>query len=540
MPKTDEAQFSLPISGINKSTAWSQIPKGFSPDCNNVCSFDLGGRARIGSRPGTSKYFSFQFAGTSGTGGAAKSCQLLHQCSVEVSGARADYIITCFGGYTYRCTPATASAAACIIDGGTPAFSAGRRVEAATLFGVTYFTDGLALKKYTHATTTWANFTASSGSMPATATPRYCRLFAAWRGRLVQAGLDDASPELVFFSKQNDPTNYDYGATPSPDMAVALNSNFRAGQIGQPVTALIPYSEDILLIGCDHAIYKMVGDPADGGTLMPLSEQIGILTQDAWTLVGGVLYFIGADGFYKWSLGSEPENLSRTVWNENFEAMPRVGYYVNLEYDMRRHCIVGTITHNVTTYQTKHFEYSLRTGGFFPFSYPVDSGGDDGAGSGGTGAPTIGPTKTLAYDGSAASTDDNCVLIGGRDGYLRKIDASLVNDDGTAIDSYCWYPLIQPGGATREVLINGVWLTAGEQSSYNATFTLYGGESPYSAKASATESRTLTTSTNGRQSPLGWRMSANSFWIKAANSTVSKGWNTENLTVRMGPSGPLR
>ena len=264
MAKTKQISLPLPIRGINTGTARHLCPEGYSPDMNNVFPFDLGGRARMGTRPGSSKYWNLQFAGT------AASCQMLEQVTVEVSGTRTDYILAVFGGKVYRMKPSDGSLQR--IDGaGGATFSAGRRVECATLYGITYFTDGLTLKKYDHAGASFTNFTASAGTMPQSATPRYCRLFCAWRGRLVQALLDDASPELWFMSKQQDPTNYDYGATPTADMAVAANNNYRAGQIGQPITALVPMSEDLLLFGLDHGIYQMRGDPADGGTLLPLS-----------------------------------------------------------------------------------------------------------------------------------------------------------------------------------------------------------------------------------------------------------------------------
>lgn len=540
--KTKTIDWPLPIKGIHAGVPRHAIPEGYSPDCNNVTAFDLGGRDRIGTRPGLSKYFAFRFGGTAASG-AAVSCQLMHQCAIELSGTRTDYIITAFGGKVYRQVAGSGSKVRIdgIDDADAATFSAGRRVEAATLYGITYFTDGLVLKQYNHLTTTWASYTASAGSMPVTATPRYCRLFAAWRGRLVQALLDDASPELWFMSAQGNPRDFDYGATPNAAMAVAANVNFRAGQIGQPITALIPINEDRLLFGLDHGIYQMLGDGADGGTLMPITEQIGILTQDAWCLVGDTLFFMAPDGLYKWNVGQgEPTSISKDVYGNTYSGFPRVGYYVNVKYHASRNEVWIMLTHNVTTYTTLHAIYDVRTGGLFPQSFIVDTGGDDGAGSGGTGAPKIGPTKMLYYDGGSSFTFDSVMLLGCRDGYIRKVDASSQSDDGSAITSYVWMAPMCLSGQSSRMMINGWYFTAGEQSNYNATWLLQSADTAYNAMANPVDSKTGTFTTNGEQSPLGSRLKGSTFALKFSNSTDAKGYDLERITLRLLPAGMVR
>lgn len=531
----------LPVKGIHLGTPRHVVPEGYSPDMNNVFVYDIGERARMGQRPGSSKYF-----GTTQFGGGAKFGQLMHQCTIEISGARVDYIFVAFGGKLYLQKPSDVSAVRVDDTGaGAAVFSPGRRVEAATFENVTYFTDGLVLRKYTHtASVSYLNFTAwtaSHGLMPVTVTPRYCRLLCIWRGRMVQALLDDASPEDVFFSKQGDPSDYDYSVTPNAAMPFVIDENYRAGQIGQPVTALIPFNNDKLLIGLDHSLYMMLGDPADGGTLLPISDSIGILTQDSWCVRGNTVYFMGPDGFYSWSGEDEPTNLSRDIYNSIYSNLPRKGYFVNVRFDQSRQGIFVFVTKSATPFTTHHSFLDLRTGALLPISFSINTGGDDTQGSGGTGAPTYGPTKALYYDGGDATTDDAAMLIACRDGYVRKIDTAAVgSDDGTAISSYLNIAPFNPGGQGGRVMINGWYPTLGETGSTNCNWTIKAAEDAYNALANPVTTRTGTFTSSGRQSPRGERITGSSFALKFDNSTLSKAFDLEDITMIAQQAGRVR
>src|SRR3712207_2832836 len=93
-----ELDFDLPLRGVYRGAARHRTPPGFAPQASNVLPHDAGGRARVGSRPGTSKYWNLQF------GGAAKAIQHLHQCTVQDTsgGTSGSYVIVVANGRTYR------------------------------------------------------------------------------------------------------------------------------------------------------------------------------------------------------------------------------------------------------------------------------------------------------------------------------------------------------------------------------------------------------------------------------------------------------
>lgn len=531
--KVKEIDFELPVHGIFLGSPYHQIPKGYSYDMLNVLAQDSLERVRIGQRPGLSKFF-----GSAQFGGGAKFCQHLSQINLTTtgSGVNGDYILTVFAGTAYLQKPGDTSVTA--LTGHT--FSAARRVEACAFQDVIYFTDGLNMKKCTDLATL-VDWTATAGSLPV-AGGEYCRYLVEWRGRIVLSHLDKGNSGQIFFTAQNTPTDFDYGAVYTPTIAVSTTSNFKAGQMASAVTALIPINEDVLLISTSRSLNKMVGDPADGGQMVPISQEIGIINQDAWCLVGTTLYFVGTGGFYRMPSGGEPELLSSDAYNEIFKTLSEVNLFCECAYDHTRNIIWVTITHELTPWATSHFVWDIDRKGFFPIEFATTTGGDDEAS--GTTAPAIGPTKMCTFDGQYGTNIARTVLLGCRDGYVRQLDDTVRNDDvGQIPGAYVWLGPLQPGGATRESMLNGIYITSGEASNYGAIYGLVSGKDPRNAIDNYilnSFDRTLSVTTGSRNAPLGWRKAANSFFVFVEVNGTSKTFDLERVTGLFEPAGPVR
>lgn len=524
--KTREIDFPLPSRGINLGVPLYKMPPGYSSQMNNILAYDTGDVLRCSSRPGLSKFF-----GSAQFGGGAKFCQLLMQVTLSTGTGTNDYILTAFAGTVYLQKPGDTSVTA--LTGYT--FSTARRIEAAAYQDVIYFTDGLAMKKCTDLATIVA-WTATAGSLPV-AGGEYPRYMVEWRGRMVLSHLDKGTSGQIFWTALGDPTNFDYGAVFTPTIAVASTSNFKAGQMADAVSALIPINEDILLISTSHTLNKVVGDPADGGQMVPITDDIGILNQDAWCLVDGTLYFVGAGGFFKMESGGQPQNLSREVFNINFKDLAQVNLYAECVHDIQRALIWIFITGELTPWTTLHCVYDLTTGGFFPISFASTTGGDDELG--GTTAPKIGPTKACTFDGTAGTNSARVVLIGCRDGYVRQFDSTVRNDDVAAMPQQTFMTgALQPGGATHESLLNGAYLVLGNLDFQNEQIDLMGADDPGSAQSSGAAETVTLNGLSGRRSPLGWRVCANSFVIKVTNLVTDTCIDIERLTCIFEP-GPL-
>lgn len=539
-PKSKVLDFALPTRGVYRGADWHDVPTGFAPDALNVFPYDALGKLRPGKRGGTSKYWSFRFA--------SRATFIQHMSVANVTdttaGANQNYVIIVCDGKTYAQLPGDVSPNP--LDGGTAAFSPGRKVSGFTQGNATYLTDGLAKKVYDWTAANWGDWTASAGTFPQDASSTYPRVWTSWRGRAIGVRLDKGSPSIVFGSKIGDPTNFDVGATPSPDMAFDTTTNFKAGQFGDGGSALMSVNNDVLYIGCDNSIQKFIGDPADGGTLAPEAYSVGVLSDTAWCSVESTIYFLGTSGIYKMDSGGPPVCLSEFAVNDDYKSLPHKSSYLSMAYDKKRDGLLIFATKADTPWTTTHCFYDLRAqkqngvGGFFPLRFPLDTGGEDNAG--GTLAPTHGPTKCLTYDGIDETADSRVVLLGCRDGYVRVIDDAAFSDDsGQAITSYFYAGPIQAAGPADDFMMNGWYPVLGEQAaSVAVTWALQGGPDPYAAFASPTISRTGSFIAGGRQSPRGERMTQNALWLKCSDATIGKTHSLERASVRVEMGGPNR
>lgn len=321
--------------------------------------------------------------------------------------------------------------------GGTNALATSGRVGIQQAFGKAYFCDGVNANYsvLTMSTNTVATWTPTDGTLPVDGTAG-ARYIALYRGRIVLAGLA-ADPHNWFMSAATDPLDWNYGATASATMAVAGNST-DAGECPDIITCLAPYSDDLMFIGGDHTLWLMQGDPADRGRIDNISYQTGIAGPDAFAFdPNGIFYFFGSGTVWRMAAGGVPEPLSRNRMDAAFKAIDLTTNTVHLAWDNVRHGLFIFIVPK-TEGATTHYYWDERTDGFWKITFPNAHG----------------PTTVLRFDGD--DPDDNALILGGFDGYLRKIDPSVKDDDGTAVSSYILYPPISRGGSLRNTRINGI------------------------------------------------------------------------------------
>ncbi len=276
-----------------------------------------------------------------------------------------------------------------------------------------------------YAWTPYDNDTGTYGTMPAKA-----YLGCLYRGRCVLSG-NPNYPHQWFMSKIGNPWNWVYTST-DPLTAVAGN-NADAGEIGDIIRALIPYKDDYLIFGCASTIWLLTGDPAHGGSIDEIDSTVGMYGANSWCFdEGGNIYFFGTNGIYKIPLGFRSvENLTEVslpnlVGDEDIAPST---HRVTMGYDRKRHGILICIT-KLSDGSNSNYWYDLRLKGFFPESYPDECG-----------------AYSLFY--YAANDNDYAdLLVGGKDGYIRKFDETSAgkNDDAgvsgnTLISSYAVWPI---------------------------------------------------------------------------------------------------
>jgi hypothetical protein len=378
---------------------------------------------------------------------------------------------------------------------GTPLSTSVNDVYSTWAYQNIYFVDGTNSKvlvlldtladpwsSYQRQVVDWPTLVAGSG---AGTMPEACRLICTYRGRVVLSG-QSGDPHNWFMSAVNDPLDWDYApATITVTQAVAGN-NADAGKVGDVITALIPYNDDLLLFGGLHSIYQLSGDPMDNGSIDLLSDQTGVRFGQAFCRdPKGILYFMGTDGVYALMPvaggGTQIQSITEGRLDNEFDSIDWSLYRARFVWDYHRAGLLITLVPYETTSAVLVYFWSQQADSWWVDSYPL----------------TIGPTCTLPLVGESAP--EQRLLFGGRDGYIRYLDDNAETDDGTAITSYVEWMI--PGTPMDiQQAIAQIQAILGE-SSASVTLQIFRGSTAQEAAAATTPvlSRTLTA---GRAMPV--------------------------------------
>lgn len=360
-----------------------------------------------------------------------------------------------------------------------------------------------------------------------------------YRGRAVLSG-NPLEPFQWYMSRQGDIHDFDYAAGDAQTPVKGGNSNM--GEIGDIVTALIPYKDDFLIFGCANNIYFAADDPAYGGTLNSLDLTTGIYGPFSWCFDGnGVLYFWGTNGLYKTTIPGAPVCISQLRLPniiKDEDADPST-HRISMEYDRRNNGINIFIT-KLSDGTNSCWWYDLATEGFFPETYPEECG------------------MYSAFYYPAADADNKGVLVGGKDGYIRTFDRDAKSDDiddaDEAIDSYV---TLAPIPMTNDLDTKGKLsafniMTSGGRSggsqadSNDVYFKVYTGSTPerimeqLAANSAPRVGGTFIAPGRRANNRRMQKIDGSYLGIKLGNNTIAESWSFEKFYGRISPSGRIK
>lgn len=301
---------------------------------------------------------------------------------------------------------------------------------------------------------------ATAGQVP-TGNPLLCR----WRNRLVMAGADIA-PHVWYMSRMGDPADWDYAK--SDAQAAVAGTSSDAGVPGRPITALVPYHDDYLIIGCVNELWQMRGDPAMGGSLDAVSSVVGIISPRAWCLgPSGELFFLSRDGLYVMMPGSQepPQQISRDRLPRELVGLDANHYHVEMAYDVAGEgvCIYTSLkevsVEDTAKLGSLHWWFDTDDNTFWPMRLCVNH-----------------EPFALVADGGA-SQGDYTVLTGGRDGILRRFNTQADTDDGLTIESRVFCGPLPLGDGMRDAVLMEL-LPVIADGSGNVAWETYVGDTP--------------------------------------------------------------
>jgi hypothetical protein len=383
-----------------------------------------------------------------------------------------------------------------------------------------YFVDGVHYRKFTPKTTTVSDWVASVGTLPADSGNK-ARLIETWRGRIILSGIL-TDPANWFMSAVTDPENWNYfTSAQTPTQAVAGN-NSRLGFIGDVITSLAAYNDDLLFFGGNSSVWMMRGDPMTGGEIDLISNSIGTawgrpFCQDP----KGTLYFMSNTGaIYQMQPGGKPERLSHPI-DKLLQDIDTGNNAITLAWNERYkgfHIFVTPLAGASDNSQAFFWEYPRENGtgnSWFKDRFKNKKHY---------------PICACTLDGNTAN--DRVVLIGSWDGFIRAFDPDQTTDDGVVIESEVWLgPFVTKD--FDEVTLKGMQAILATASG-RVNYSVFVGRTPEAALASAPLLRGSGTWTFSRNlSSLGGKIAGHAIFIRL---TSTDRWAMEGIRAMFSPN----
>lgn len=403
-------------------------------------------------------------------------------------------------------------------------FNTSGEISCVDAFGKAYVVDGSHIVVVDLATKTSAALVASGGST----LPSGPRLATLYRGRLVLSRTL-ADPWNWFMSKIGDPTNWDYSNL-SPAGAVSGN-DADAGRIGDIITALIPFADTYMIIGCPSSIYIMRGDPKAGGTIDLLSNQVGITGPLAWTQSpDGTVYFMSRKGLYKIPRGaSECIALSTGKVEKYFSVIDIATFQFQLGWNGDDDTVLIAPVPTVQTSPQQAIVWDSRTEGFWPDVYPY-----------GMGPACMAPA--IGKGGALVGSNRRVLLVGGWDGVVRIPDANNFGDDGTAITTLVRFAPVQLGDGDTLGKVSAARFNWGEPfNNFSVTYDYFVANHPQDAALAVVSSHTKVLAGQGGYQKLDrQRVRGGALCLQLSNSVFGTTWSLESAILEVTEAGRMR
>lgn len=350
--------------------------------------------------------------------------------------------------------------------------------------------------------------------------PTGCPIICLYRDRLMLAGAE-SDPHQWYMAKQGYPLNFDY--TETGDGRAMYGGSGTAGKIGDVITAMIPYSDDLLFFGCLGSTHLLRGDPAMVGQLGEISDEIGIIDKLAWAFdPAGRVYFLSNHGLYRMHMAAGDtslENVSETHLPSEFQGISRDNFDCLLYWDEEERGVHIFLTPKDAVGGT-HYFYDADLDAFWKDSY----------------ASAHGPTAAHDYD--SVNEAYRHMIVGGRDGYLRYGNRQAVSDDGTAISSHVVYPPQLLGDPLHEGILMQLQATLADDTDGCDWEVRVARTAELAVAASAFASGSWTS--GGMQYQEYPRARGGAVALKLFNTSATQQWAVESMLGIVKPVGRHR
>lgn len=242
-------------------------------------------------------------------------------------------------------------------------------------------------------------------------------LVCVYQERVVLAGAN----HLFYMSAQADDTNWDFGAEMGNVALAVAGYVGDGGKIGETILAMLPHHDRALIFGTAESLWAVYGNPAAEGRKVCVSPFVGILAPQGIVITpDGLVLFLARDGLYSWQVGSEahPAPFSgKRIPDELLDVDPETTDIL-MVYDHKEggiHLFLTPADDELGAVAGTHWWIDLEHKGLWQVSLPAMK-------------------QPLAVGVLSAAGGSN-VILGCKDGYLRRFLDTATDDDGTDLQS---------------------------------------------------------------------------------------------------------
>ena len=420
------------------------------------------------------------------------------------------------------------------ITGGDLAFRGDTPIFSTQLGQDIFFADGTSTKFYDASASAIVTWTPSAGSLPVDSNSNRARLITTYRGRIVLSGVK-GDPTDFYMSAVGNALDWDYGVVPQTETMAVAGGASPAGKMPDKINTLIPMTDNILIVGCDHTVFAIMGDiAAEGGRINLLSDEIGLAWgQDAWCKDPyGQFYAFGSrGGVYAGRVQGEVVKITTPSVEERMATTIDLNkHLIRMIWNEREHGFHLFVTplqfgvNSSTPEKQTHYFYDARNK-----SWWIDTFADN----------NHQPYSVHTFDGD--DPGDRVILLGCQDGIIRKWDIDSPTDgnvygDTTNISSHIYLGPFRTGGPTN-LLLEEMQATIAAGSG-TVDYDIYVGDSSTDAY-NRSNSRFTGSWVAGRNKSERRRAQGREMYLKLSN-TDETSWAIENLMCRyrevMGPA----
>lgn len=390
-------------------------------------------------------------------------------------------------------------------------------IRSAVVNQVLYLSDGTQMRTYTPSTNTVGDVVASDGRIPSnSAQTIYPTILTNWRGRLCLSGLS-TEPQNIFISKLGDPTNFNYSPTSTTSTQAVAGNLSTFGLVGDVVTGLAPFNDDVLVVFGDSSVWQLKGDPMQGGAPQRFSDGVGAAFGAAWCKdpFGTMYFFSNRCGIYAMAPGKQPIRMSQPI-DPLLADINTGSNIIRMAWVEAEQALRVFVTPSSGAATTTHYTWEMRTGAWWTDTFANTDHN---------------PTCLTTFDGNLPS--DRVTLLGSWDGYVRAIDRDAEKDDGSAIASEVWIGPVQ-SDSMDEWMLYDLQADLGEDSGA-MTWSVHTGRTAEAAVSS--EAKATGTWAGGRNNLATIRRAGKAVYVVLSSSAR---WSVERIRGRVSGLGRVR